>query len=234
MKTKIVLAVAVLASGPALAQGAMQPFYGGQIGMSGDLHVEFAVRDGGLRAWVRDHADKPVPATGKATVLAGGQKLEVAFKPDGDGLTADAPVKSGDKLVAVVSLSAAGKPVSARFAQEAVVTPVLAGPVLAGKAVFEGVCATCHGPALRGTDAGPPLLHNWYAPGAGHDDRQVLTVINGGTKGHMWKFGDMPKPEGLKPGQDKEVLAYIRAMQSANGIDGGGAAAANKGGHAHH
>lgn len=230
----ILIATAVLAAGPVFAQGAMQPFFGGQIGVSGDLHVEFAVRDGGIRAWVRDIGDKPVPAIGKATLLAGGQKLDLVLKPDRGGLTAEAPVKSGDKLVAVLSLSAGGKPVSARFAQEAVAVPALSGPAVAGKQVFERICATCHGTALRGSDAGPPLLHDWYAPNTGHDDKQVLTVINNGTKGHMWKFGDMPKPDGLKPGQDKEALAYIRAMQAANGIDGGAAAVLGAGGHAGH
>jgi mono/diheme cytochrome c family protein len=234
MLKAILVVTTVLAAGPALAQGAMQPFYGGQIGLSGDLHVEFAVRDGALRAWVRDHADKPVAAAGKATLLANSQKIEVVFTPDGAGLIAKAPISSGDKLVAVLALSAAGKAVSARFAQEAVVTPALAGAALAGKPVFDKVCAECHGTALRGSDSGPPLLHNWYAPNSGHDDKQVLKTINNGTQGHMWKFGDMPRPEGLKPGQDVETLAYVRAMQAANGIDGGAAAAMGKGGHAHH
>lgn len=230
MKKTLFALVALMAAPPALAQ--MQPMYGGQIGVSGDAHVEFAVRDGAIRAWVRDHADKPLAATGKATLLVGGKKLDVPLVADGDGLAAQVPVASADKVVAVLSLNAGGKPVSARFAQEAVVVPTLTGAAKDGKAVFEDVCASCHGTALRGTDAGPPLLHAWYAPNAGHDDKQVLKTINEGAKAHMWKFGDMPKPA-LKPGQDKQALAYIRAMQVANGIDGG-AAAIMPGGHSHH
>jgi len=45
----------------------------------------------------------------------------------------------------------------------------------------------------------------------------------------------MPKPEGLKPGQDQDVLAYIRAMQAANGLGSAPAAAADPhAGHGHH
>jgi hypothetical protein len=218
---KVLSLVAVLAASPAWAQshGAMLPLYGGQIGLSGDLHVEFAIRDGGLRTWVRDHADMPVAASGKATVLVNGARHEAVFASDGAALTAPAPVTSADKVTAVLSLTVQGRPLSARFAQEALVRPVLTGPALAGQAVFERVCASCHGVSLRGTDQGPPLLHAWYAPGAGHDDAQVLQVLRNGAKGHMWKFGDMPKPEGLKPGEDKPALAYVRAMQAANGID---------------
>ncbi|OAN47858.1 cytochrome c [Magnetospirillum moscoviense] len=232
---KVLVLLAGLAAGPAWAQshGAMLPFYGGQIGLSGDLHVEFVVRDGMIRAWVRDHADKPVAAAGKATVLVGATKHEVSFAEDGAGLKAELPVKAADKVTAILSLTAQGRPLSARFAQAELVQPSLTGAALAGKAVFERVCATCHGTALRGTDQGPPLIHAWYAPGGGHDDSQVLKVLREGTKGHMWKLGDMPKPEGLKPGEDKPALAYVRAMQAANGIDQS-APAAGKGGHSGH
>lgn len=233
---KVLVLLAGLAATPAFAQshGAMLPFYGGQIGLSGDMHVEFVVRDGMIRAWVRDHADNPVAATGKATLLIGAARHEVAFGPDGTGLKAELPVKAADKVTAILALTAQGRPLSARFAQAELVQPGLTGAAQAGKAVFDRVCAVCHGAALRGTDQGPPLIHAWYAPGGGHDDSQVLKVLREGTTGHMWKLGDMPKPEGLKPGEDKAVLAYVRAMQAANGIDQAPAAMMGGGGHSGH
>lgn len=217
-KSLFVLAVLATVSAPAFAHQAATPFYGGQTAASGDLHVEFAIRDGGLRVWVRDHAEKPVAATGKATLLVGGAKSEITLRADGDRLVGEAPVKTADKVVAVLALSAGGKAVSARFAQEALVQPTLNTAASVGQGLFVANCASCHGPSLRGTDQGPPLLHAWYAAGAGHDDTQVLKVIGNGTQGHMWKFGDMPKPDGVKAGQEKDILAYIRAMQAANGI----------------
>ena len=220
MKSRFGIAASALIAlaAPAWAHGTAVPFFGGQVTASGDLHVELAIRDGGIRVWVRDHADKPVVAAGKAILLINGAKSELSLRSQGDHLIAEAAVKAADKVVAVLSLELAGKPLSVRFAQEALKVPTLDARANAGQGVFQTVCATCHGPSLRGTDQGPPLLHPWYAAGAGHDDSQVLTVIGNGTAGHMWKFGDMPKPEGLKPGQEKDVLAYIRAMQAANGI----------------
>ncbi|CAA7626925.1 hypothetical protein [Magnetospirillum sp. SS-4] len=45
--------------------------------------------------------------------------------------------------------------------------------------------------------------------------------------------GDMPKPDGVPPGREKDLLAYIRAMQAANGL-GGAMPSAPTGGHAGH
>ena len=127
--------------------------------------------------------------------------------------------RAADKVTAILALSVGGKPVSARFTQAELGTPASLTPqALAGKTTFEGICATCHGKAMRGTDNGPPLLHPYYAPGAGHGDDMILGSIANGTQSHHWKFGDMPKPQGVKAGQEKDVLAYIRAMQAANGI----------------
>ncbi|OJX83305.1 cytochrome c [Magnetospirillum sp. 64-120] len=227
MKTLAAIAVAAAILGtslPAAADGVLTANYGGQITETADgWRIEFAVRDGGIRAWVRDHGDKPVAASGKATLLVGGKKLDVPLKADGETLTADTAVTTADKVAAILSLSVNGKPVSARFGQDALVVPPLSAQAVAGKAVFDQVCATCHGTALRGSDTAPPLLHKFYEPGSGHGDDVILAAATNGAKSHMWKFGDMPKPEGLKPGQEKDILAYIRAMQAANGFAGNAA-----------
>lgn len=222
---KAVVVAAFLGSAlPVVAEGVPTANYGGQIAETAQgWRIEFVVRDGGLRVWVRDRGDKPVVASGKATLLVRGKKMDVPLKADGDMLTGDAVVNSADKVAVILSLSVNGKPVSARFAQEAAVVPQLSAEASAGKAAFEQVCAVCHGTALRGSDAGPPLLHPFYAAGSGHGDDIILLAATNGAKAHHWKFGDMPKPEGLMPGQEKDVLTYIRAMQAANGL--GGAAA---------
>jgi cytochrome c2 len=147
---------------------------------------------------------------------------KTAMVPVVDG-QAQAPVKSSDGLAVVVRLKQARKLVTARFAQAALVIPALSPDAAAGKTAFDGGCAKCHGQALRGTDKAPPLLHPLYAPGSGHGDSLILAAMTHGATGHMWKFGDMPKPDGLEPGQDKQILAYIRVMQAANGLgDGAG------------
>ncbi|OAN55965.1 hypothetical protein A6A04_10405 [Paramagnetospirillum marisnigri] len=222
MKTVPALALALLLIGtatPSLAHGTAAAWYGGQTTETAEgWRVEFAIRDGGVRAWVRDHDDKPVAASGKVVLLVGGKKVEAALKADGEALSADIAVNAADKVTAILSLSVGGKPSSARFAQEAVTIPALNPQAAAGKQTFDRVCATCHGPALRGSDAAPPLLHPLYAPGSGHGDDVVLAAIRTGAKSHMWKFGDMPKPEGVKSGQETDILAYIRSIQAANGL----------------
>lgn len=215
--------VAVGGSGQAMADGAMMPAYGGQMVETAEgIRVEFAIREGAIRTWVRDHGDKPIPVSnvsGKATLLVGRKKVELPLKVEGDSLLADGAVSQADKVTAILSLTVNGKPISARFSQVDLVQPnALTPEAQAGKLAFETACAMCHSKSLRGTDNGPPLLHAYYAPGAGHGDDIVLATIANGTKSHHWKFGDMPKPEGLKTGQEKDVLTYIRAMQAANGI----------------
>lgn len=234
MKTRLSILALMLAVPSALAHGTLAAFFGGQVAESGGWRTEFAVRDGGIRVWVRDGDDRPVKAAGQATLLLGGRKVEVNLTPEADGLIADVPVKAGDKLAAVLGLSVGGKPLSVRFMQAEAAAPATLPPrAEAGRVVFEAVCATCHGQALRGSDNGPPLLHPFYAPGSAHGDDVILDAINNGAKSHMWKFGDMPKPEGVQPGQDEDVLAYIRAVQAANGLGAPPAAQSPHAGHQH-
>ncbi len=212
-------ALAIVPLTPPVADGA---WYGGQFSETPEgIRIEIAVRDGAVRAWVRDAADKPLPASGIATMRIGGKTVEARLDSDGDAITAQAPVASSDRLAVILRLQAGGKAVAARFAQEALVKPALSPETEAGKAAFERVCAQCHGATLRGSDKGPPLLHRLYAPGSGHGDSAILAAMANGALAHMWKFGEMPKPEGLAVGEDRRVLAYIRAMQTANGLGDG-------------
>lgn len=234
MKIRLSLLALMMAAPPVLAHGTLAAFFGGQIAEGGEWRTEFAVRDGGIRVWVRDGHDRPVKAAGTATLFLDGRKVEVALTPWADGLAAEAPVKAGDKLAAVLGLSVGGKPLSVRFMQAGTTAPAALSPQAeAGRKVFEAACAACHGQALRGSDNGPPLLHPFYAQGSAHGDEVILGAINNGAKSHMWRFGDMPKPDGVEPGRDRDVLAYIRAVQAANGLGTAPVAAAPHDSHKH-
>jgi cytochrome c553 len=103
----------------------------------------------------------------------------------------------------------AGKPV---------VMPELTGVLLTGQAAYEAKCSACHGVELNGVDQkGPPLLHDYYEPNH-HGDAAIVSAIRVGAPAHHWKFGDMPPVEGMGEADIAAVVAFIRAVQKANGI----------------
>lgn len=223
MKKTALTLVGIVAAGTALApstsfaHGAMQADHGGQITESGPVRVEFAIRDNGVRAWVRDHDGQPKAAEGKVMLMTAKGMSTVPLQGENGTLSAQAALSSGEAVTAILSLNVDGKPVSVRFTQAELVRPELSAQTSNGKQNFDSACAKCHGPSLRGTDQGPPLLNPIYAP-MNHGDDMVLAAMKNGAPQHMWKFGSMPKPQGLAPNAEPDVLAYIRAMQKANGI----------------
>tara|TARA_R100000455_G_scaffold18312_1_gene9004 strand:- start:86 stop:514 length:429 start_codon:yes stop_codon:yes gene_type:complete len=97
---------------------------------------------------------------------------------------------------------------------EAALTPLAED----GQAVFDTKCAYCHGLNAAGRDGvGPPLVHLMYAPGATDDARLALSIRKG-VKADKWPFGDMPAEPDLAEEEIRGLVAYIREMQKANGI----------------
>ncbi len=87
----------------------------------------------------------------------------------------------------------------------------------AGKNLFEGNCARCHGTDLRGTNTGPPFLSPVYAPNH-HSDEAFLLAAQNGVQPHHWGFGPMPPVSGLSEAQIQEIVAYVRSVQVEEGI----------------
>lgn len=81
-----------------------------------------------------------------------------------------------------------------------------------GEEVFTQSCATCHGEGLRGGLAGPPLLHEFYAPDH-HPDAAIRAAIANGVQPHHWEFAGMPPIPGLDEHEVDAVIAYIRDTQ---------------------
>ncbi|MDE0591538.1 cytochrome c [Halocynthiibacter sp. C4] len=88
-----------------------------------------------------------------------------------------------------------------------------------GKTIYDAKCATCHAPNAVGQDGiAPPLVHGIYEPNH-HGDESFQRAAAMGVKAHHWRFGDMPPVEGLTRADVAMIIAYIRELQRANGIE---------------
>ncbi|MBS0126609.1 c-type cytochrome [Thetidibacter halocola] len=88
-----------------------------------------------------------------------------------------------------------------------------------GESAFAAKCATCHGQNAAGRDGiAPPLVHRIYEPSHHGDESFQLAVLRG-VRAHHWTFGDMPPVDGLTRADVAGIVAYVRALQRANGID---------------
>ena len=88
-----------------------------------------------------------------------------------------------------------------------------------GKPTFDAKCAACHGPnAVGQLEVAPPLVHEIYEP-SHHGDEAFQLAVAIGVHGHHWPFGNMPPVEGLSRGDVQMIVAYIRELQRANGIN---------------
>ncbi len=87
-----------------------------------------------------------------------------------------------------------------------------------GRKIYDANCAACHGPNAAGQDGiAPPLVHVFYEPGH-HGDESFQRAVAHGVRAHHWRFGDMPPVEGLTRRDVATIVAYVRELQRANGI----------------
>ncbi len=87
-----------------------------------------------------------------------------------------------------------------------------------GETLFKSHCAKCHGEQAVGTDHGPPLVHKIYEPNH-HADIAFQRAAANGVRAHHWKFGDMPKVEGVTPSDVDQIIGYVRWLQRQAGIN---------------
>jgi mono/diheme cytochrome c family protein len=103
-------------------------------------------------------------------------------------------------------------------AMASVIVPQLSGPALAGEALFNRSCATCHGTNAAGQDGiAPPLVHKIYEP-SHHADASFYLAAKNGVRAHHWSFGNMPAVEDVTDTEIEKIIAYVRELQRANGI----------------
>lgn len=95
--------------------------------------------------------------------------------------------------------------------------PLAASAEPDGAELFGKHCVKCHGEGAKGTDKGPPLVNKIYHPNH-HADLSFRWAIERGVRAHHWKFGDMPKVEGVSSSEIDALIKYIRGLQKAAGI----------------
>ncbi len=116
--------VALVVTGSASAAGHSHkpgddhaPKHGGVVTATRLMDYELVARPTVIQLYLRDHgkvADVS-KATAKVTLLAGTEKQEVELKPAGDKLEATGSFKVGPGTKAVIVVTVAGKPATARF-----------------------------------------------------------------------------------------------------------------------
>ena len=90
---------------------------------------------------------------------------------------------------------------------------------IVGRRVFDAKCAACHGENAVGRNGvAPPLIHPIYKPGH-HADEAFQRAAAMGAQAHHWPFGNMPPVQGVSRADIANVVAYIREIQGANGIE---------------
>ena len=109
------------------------------------------------------------------------------------------------------------QPKTSTTAQNAVNVPQLQGVEVKGKQAFDANCASCHGPDASGTSKGPTLIHKYYEP-SHHGDGAFYQAARRGVRQHHWNFGNMPRVKGVSDEQISAIVAYVRKVQRANGI----------------
>ncbi len=88
-----------------------------------------------------------------------------------------------------------------------------------GEAIFSAKCSACHGDLAAGrAGIAPPLVHKIYEP-SHHEDEAFQRAVAIGVRQHHWPFGNMAPVDGLTRGDVAMVVAYIRELQRANGIN---------------
>jgi len=107
-------------------------------------------------------------------------------------------------------------PTEATLKPAEVILPAFTLTERRGEAAFNANCAQCHGNKATGTDQGPPFLHSIYKSNH-HGDEAFFRAAQNGAVSHHWPYGNMPPQPQVGTGDLKAIVAYVRALQNANG-----------------
>lgn len=98
-----------------------------------------------------------------------------------------------------------------------VTVPKLTAAAQQGATAFANKCVSCHGQNAAGSGSGPPLVHRIYEPNH-HGDGSFHRAVRRGVRAHHWSYGNMPPIGGVSDRDIRQITAYLRELQFANGI----------------
>ena len=101
---------------------------------------------------------------------------------------------------------------------DSIALPEFSAAAQTGQTYYLAKCAECHGQNGVGSDKGPPLIHRIYEP-SHHGDEAFQRAAKLGVQSHHWGFGDMLPVQGITRAEVQNIVAYIRELQRANGIN---------------
>jgi len=100
-----------------------------------------------------------------------------------------------------------------------IIVPQLSALELSGEALYNASCAACHGVNIVGKEGiAPSFVNAIYRP-RHHSDGAYYVAVQSGVRAHHWPFGSMPPVEDVDREDVRKIIAYVRAIQKANGIE---------------
>jgi len=115
--------------------------------------------------------------------------------------------------------AAAGPDKTSGAALVQVTVPQLSDEMKIGQSLFGSKCGACHGVNAAGQDGvAPPLVHKIYEPGH-HGDVSFRLAAKNGVRAHHWRFGNMPPVKDVTDDEMTKIIAFVRTLQRANGIN---------------
>ena len=121
---------------------------------------------------------------------------------------------------AVTAVTAATDSASGAPLAEVMLPAAFSAQAVQGETYYNAVCASCHGVNAAGQEGiAPPLVHRIYEP-SHHGDGSFILAARNGVRAHHWPFGNMPPVEQpLTEAELGAIVAYVRELQRANGIN---------------
>ena len=94
--------------------------------------------------------------------------------------------------------------------------PGFVGDGAKGAVAYRRNCQGCHGAEAGGTERGPSLLREIYAPNR-HANLAFHLAVKNGVRAHHDRKGDMP-PLQVSPQDVEHVIQYVRELQVKAGV----------------